>query len=132
MVKAESHWRIEMFKKVDDVFFNVDDMDKAVAFYRDKLGLPVKYESADWAELDAGNVTIALRRHGSGPEGRPELGVGEGATIVFEVDDMEAARAELEGQGVKFIGSVFDYGAVKLSAFEDLNGNVLQIYQHVR
>jgi catechol 2,3-dioxygenase-like lactoylglutathione lyase family enzyme len=125
-------WEETMFKQVDDVFFNVDDMDKAVAFYRDKLGLPVKYQSADWVELDAGNVTIALRRYGSGPEGRPELGVGEGATLVFEVDDIGAARAELEGQGVKFVGGVFDYGAVKLAAFEDLNGNVLQIYQHVR
>lgn len=121
-----------MFNKVDDVFFNVDDMDRAVAFYRDKLGLPVKYQSADWVELDAGNVTIALRRYGSGPEGRPELEVGEGATIVLEVDDIEATRAELEGRGVKFIGGIFAYGAVKLAAFEDLNGNVLQIYQHLR
>ncbi|HSR29565.1 MAG TPA: VOC family protein [Anaerolineae bacterium] len=121
-----------MFKKVDDVFFNVDDMDKAVAFYRDKVGLAVKYESADWVELDAGNVTIALRRYGSGPEGRPELGVGEGATLVFEVDDIEAARTELQGQGVEFVGGIFEYGAVKLAAFKDLNGNVLQIYQHVR
>lgn len=120
-----------MFKKVDDVFFNVDDMQKAVAFYRDKLGLGVKYESADWVELDAGNVTIALRRYGSGPEGRPELGVGEGATLVFQVEDIDAVKAELEGQGVKFIGGVFEYGSVKLAAFEDLNGNVLQIYQHV-
>jgi catechol 2,3-dioxygenase-like lactoylglutathione lyase family enzyme len=118
-----------MFKKVDDVFFNVDDMEKAVSFYRDKLGLPVKYESADWVELDAGNMTIALRRYGSGPEGRPELRVGEGATLVFEVDNIEAAKAELEGQNIKFIGGVFDYGTVKLAAFEDLNGNVLQIYQ---
>ena len=120
-----------MFKKVDDVFFNVDDMEKSVAFYRDTLGLPVKYQSGDWVELDAGNVTIALRRFGSGPEGRPELGVGEGATIVFEVDDIEAAKAELEGKGVKLLGGVFNYGAVKLAAFEDVNGNVLQIYQHV-
>jgi catechol 2,3-dioxygenase-like lactoylglutathione lyase family enzyme len=118
-----------MFKKVDDVFFNVDDMTKAVAFYRDTLGLPVKYESSDWVELDGGNVTIALRRYGSGPEGRPELGVGEGATIVFEVDDIEAVKTELKGQGVKFIGGVFEYGTVKLAAFEDLNGNVLQVYQ---
>ena len=119
-----------MFNKVDDVFFNVDDMEKSVAFYRDTLGLPVKYQSADWVEFDAGNVTIALRRYGSGPEGRPELGVGEGATIVFEVDDIEAAKSELEGQGVKFIGGVCEYGTVKLAAIEDLNGNVLQIYQH--
>jgi len=118
-----------VFTKVDDVFFNVDDMEKAKAFYRDTLGLPVKYEAADWVELDAGNVTIALRRYGSGPEGRPELGVGEGATLVFQVKDIEAAKAELEAEGVKFISGVFDYGAVKLAAFEDLNGNVLQIYQ---
>jgi catechol 2,3-dioxygenase-like lactoylglutathione lyase family enzyme len=118
-----------MFKKVDDVFFNVDDMDKAVAFYRDSLGLPVKYESADWAELDAGNVTIALRRYGSGPEGRPELGAGEGATLVFQVQDIKAAKAELESKDVKFIGGIFEYGSVKLAAFEDLNGNVLQIYE---
>jgi catechol 2,3-dioxygenase-like lactoylglutathione lyase family enzyme len=121
-----------MFKKVDDVFFNVDDMEKAVAFYRDKLGLPVKYESADWVELDAGNVTIALRRSGSGPEGRPELGVGEGATLVFEVEDLDATQAELQAQGVEFLGGIFEYGAVRLAAFEDLNGNVLQIYQHAR
>ena len=121
-----------MFKKVDDVFFNVDDMEKAVAFYRDKLGLPVKYESADWVELDAGNVTIALRRFGSGPEGRPELGVGEGATLVFEVDDLEATQAELQANGVEFLGGIFEYGAVRLAAFEDLNGNVLQIYQYAR
>jgi predicted enzyme related to lactoylglutathione lyase len=56
--------------------------------------------------------------------------VGEGATIVFQVEDIAAAKAELEGEGVKFIGGVFDYGSVKLAAFEDLNGNVLQIYQH--
>jgi catechol 2,3-dioxygenase-like lactoylglutathione lyase family enzyme len=118
-----------MFNKVDDVFFNVDDLDQAVAFYRDKLGMAVKYESADWVELDGGNVTIALRRYGSGPEGRPELAVGDGATIVFEVDDIEATKAALEAQGVKFISGVFEYGTVKLAAFEDLNGNVLQIYQ---
>ena len=117
-----------MFKKVDDVFFNVDDMEKAKAFYRDKLGLAVKYEAADWVELDAGNVTIALRRYGSGPEGRPELGVGEGATIVFEVDDIAAVKKDLEAKGIKLIGGVFEYGSVKLAAFEDPNGNVLQIY----
>ncbi len=119
-----------MFTKVDDVFFNVDDMERALAFYRDTLGLPVEYESEDWVELDAGNVTVALRRYGSGPEGRPELGVGEGATLVFEVDDIEAAKAELEDKGVRFIGGIFEYDRVRLAAFEDLNGNVLQIFEY--
>ena len=116
-----------MFRKVDDVFFNVDDMDQAVAFYKDTLGLAAKYQTADWTEFDGGSVTIALRRFGSGPEGRPELGVGAGATLVFEVDDLETAREELEGRGVRFLGGVFEYGSVKLAAFEDLNGNVRQV-----
>ena len=119
-----------MFKKVDYVFFNVDDMEKAKAFYCDKLGMSAKYETADWVELDAGNATIALRRYGSGPEGRPELGVGEGATLVFEVDDLAAAKEEMEEKGVAFIGDIIDYGGVKLAVFEDLNGNILQIYEH--
>jgi catechol 2,3-dioxygenase-like lactoylglutathione lyase family enzyme len=121
-----------MFVRVDNVFVNVYGMDQALAFYRDTLGLPVRYQSPEWVELDAGNVTIALRRFGSGPEGRPELGVGEGATVVFEVLDIETARAELEDRGVQFTGGVFEYGPVKFGVFKDPNGNVLQIYQCVR
>jgi catechol 2,3-dioxygenase-like lactoylglutathione lyase family enzyme len=114
------------------VFFNVDDMDQAVAFYKDTLGLAIESQMADWNELDGGSVTIALRRFRSSPEGRPELGVGAGATLVFEVDDLETAREELEGRGVRFLAGVFEYGSVKPAAFEDLNGNVLQVYEHVR
>ena len=113
-----------MFRRVDDVFFNVDDMDPAVAFYRDTLGLAVKYHAADWTELHGGNVTIALRRFGPGPGGRPELGVGAGAPLVFEVDD-------LERRGVRFFGGVSEHGSMKLAAWEDLNGNVLQVYEHI-
>lgn len=121
-----------MFTRVDNAFFNIEDMEAAVAFYRDVLGLPAKVQSDDWVELGAGNVTIALRRFGSGPEGRPELGVGEGATVVFEVEHLEATRVELEGRGVKFTGDVFEVGPVKFAVFEDPNGNLLQIYQCVR
>ena len=121
-----------MFTRVDDVFCNVDDMDQAVAFCRGVLALPVRFLSDDGSDLDAGNVTIALRRFGSGPEGRLGLGVGKGATIVFEVEDIEATRAELEGRGVQFAGDVFEVGPVKFSIFEDPNGNVLRIYQCVR
>jgi catechol 2,3-dioxygenase-like lactoylglutathione lyase family enzyme len=103
-----------------------------VAFYRDTLGLPVRYRPDGWVELDAGNVTIGLRRLGSGPEGRPELGVGQGVTIVFEVEDISTARAELEDRGVQFAGGVFEYGPVRFAVFEDPDGNLFQIYQCVR
>jgi lactoylglutathione lyase len=38
----------------------VADMDKAVAFHRDVLGLPPRFTSPHWSEFDTGDVTLAL------------------------------------------------------------------------
>ena len=38
----------------------VADMEKAVAFYRDTLGLPLKFQSPGWSEFATGEVTLAL------------------------------------------------------------------------
>ena len=38
----------------------VADMDKAVKFHRDVLGLKVKFESPGWSEFVTGKTTLAL------------------------------------------------------------------------
>src|ERR1700745_793907 len=38
----------------------VADMDKAVKFYRDVLGLNLKFESPGWSEFATGEITVAL------------------------------------------------------------------------
>ncbi len=38
----------------------VSDMDKAVAFYRDTLGLTVRFTTPFWSEFETGDVTLAL------------------------------------------------------------------------
>src|SRR6478735_3604912 len=49
---------------LDHVYYWVTDMDRAVAFYRDVVGLPLIRRSGDeWAEFDAGAVRLAL--HGA-------------------------------------------------------------------
>ena len=53
-----------MFQKVDYVMVMVSDMQRSVSFYRDKLGLPLKFESKDWSEFQTGETTLAL--HGGG------------------------------------------------------------------
>lgn len=53
----------------------VDDMDKAVAFYRDTFGLTVKFASPFWSEFETGDVTLALHPAGErNPAGAVELG----------------------------------------------------------
>lgn len=74
----------------------VADMDKAVAFHRDTLGLTLKFESPGWSEFLTGDTTLAL--HGASsenPPGRVELG--------FAVDDLKALYAARAENGLDFV-----------------------------
>src|ERR1700693_594166 len=53
----------------------VADMNKAVRFYRDMLGLPLKFESPGWSEFITGETTLALHPASEkNPAGAVELG----------------------------------------------------------
>ena len=53
-----------MFKQMDYTMVVVSDMQRSVEFYRDKLGVPLKFQSPEWTEFDTGATTLAL--HGGG------------------------------------------------------------------
>ena len=53
-----------MFKQIDYTMVIVSDMARSIEFYRDKLGIPLKFESPDWTEFLTGTTTLAL--HGGG------------------------------------------------------------------
>ncbi len=73
----------------------VADMDRAVGFYRDTLGLAVRFESPEWSELTTGETTLALHPASSAnPPGSVQLG--------FTVADLPAVCRELVGRGVRF------------------------------
>lgn len=75
-----------------EVVLPVADMEAQTGFYRDVLGLEVERAGEFWTTFRTGACTFAL--HGGG---RPE---GAGARIVFRVDDVEAERKRLAGEGV--------------------------------
>ncbi len=73
----------------------VADMGKAVAFYRDTLGLKLRFESPEWSEFDTGGTTLALHpASAENPAGRVELG--------FNTGDIHAEHKALSARGVKF------------------------------
>jgi catechol 2,3-dioxygenase-like lactoylglutathione lyase family enzyme len=113
---------------LDHVYYWTADLDRAVKFYQDVLGLRLAFrEGSKWAEFEAGPIRLAL--HGA-VEGRAiEEG---GATAVFRVDDLDASRARLETEGVEFeehIGEVEGYA--RFASFRDPDGNIVQIIEYV-
>jgi predicted enzyme related to lactoylglutathione lyase len=116
-----------MLGPLDHVYYWTSDMDRAVKFYQEVLGLRLRFrEGSRWAEFEVGPVRLAL--HGV-PEGRGiEPG---GGTAVFRVPDLDAARAGLEARGAAFDEHVGEVeGFARFASLRDPDGNVLQIIEY--
>jgi len=94
-----------MFKQIDYTMVVVSDMKRSVEFYREKLGIPLKFESPDWTEFATGATTLAL--HGGGVPGPPPAGdpskVAGACSIGFNVDDVDKTYEELKAKGIRFV-----------------------------
>lgn len=116
-----------MASGVATVWVPVDDMDRAVRFYTDVLGLELGDRQGDeWAEISANGVTIGLNgreRAGSGG------GSGGGAVISFQPDgDLDGEVGALRERGVEFTGEISDHPWGRIAPFQDSEGNALQFY----
>jgi len=116
-------------RPLDHVYYWTRDMDRAVAFYRDVVGLRLLRQEGDqWAAFDAGPIQFAL--HGAGEGHAPPVG---GATAVFRVDDLDTAVQSLQERGVVFgdhLGEVA--GFARFRSFTDPDGNTVQLIEYVR
>jgi len=104
----------------------VTDYPRAVEFYRGTLGLEQsqEYGRIPGGEFETGNLTLQILDSAAvGREFAPN-----GSPIALRVDDVEAARAELEGQGVEFLGETIDSGVCHMAHFKDPDGNVLILH----
>ena len=105
------------------VMLFVADMDRAVKFYRDTLGLPLKFQSPGWSEFVTGETTLALHpASGEHPAGGVRLG--------FNVADLHAFHKEMTAKGVKFPmpPTKQDFGG-ELAQFADSEGAHVTVAQ---
>jgi predicted enzyme related to lactoylglutathione lyase len=117
--------------EIMEVILYVEDMDSQVSFYRDKLGLQVKfpketssYGEEFWVELDCGPCTLALHTGGKRRFG------ADAPKIVFRVGDILAARQELTDQEVE-MGEIRSAApGVWVSDGIDPEGNKFSIESH--
>jgi catechol 2,3-dioxygenase-like lactoylglutathione lyase family enzyme len=112
-------------KGADLVYFFVSDMERAVTFYQDVLGLRLLYRTGDdWAQFEAGPVRLGLHASGQGEH-------RAGGTVAFRVDDLDASRLELAARGISFTPEGGGEGdAPRFVEFQDPDGNVLGLLEY--
>jgi predicted enzyme related to lactoylglutathione lyase len=111
---------------VDFIPLPTRDLDTAVQFYGEVLGLPrsVYMPERNFAEFETGNLTLSVMN-------AEKMGLGhhpQATQIALHVDDVAQARTELEARGVKFQGETFDTGVCHMAFFQDPDGNALMLH----
>lgn len=114
-----------MIRRIWDVTLTVRGLGRAVHFYQEILGLPLKYRFHDYAGFDVGGVELGLKTWGGLEPPRK----GE-PTVNFLVDDIDRFCAELAKRGVNFIKGPenTDRGG-RIAIFLDPDGNTIQLFQ---
>jgi len=106
----------------------VSNMDRAVRFYTEVLGMKVEYRFGDqWASLKTDDgMTVGLH-----PASKESPAGRKGSiTIGFEVSEsIERAVTAMKEKGVKFVGPIVDDKEIKAAHFEDPDGNEMYIVE---
>jgi predicted enzyme related to lactoylglutathione lyase len=102
------------------------DIERACGFYGTTLGLRRSAYLPDrhFAEFETGNLTLSIIN----PE---RMGIEHHVSrnpIALHVEDIEAARAELEQRGVTFMGDTLDTSVCHMAFFADPDGNALMLH----
>jgi len=121
-----SNAQASLITGTDFITVATQDFERAIEFYGGVLGLP---ESKRWGdrpgvEFETGNLTIAIMQSDAfGLEFR-----ANNHPIELRVDDVAAARAELESRGITFEADTLDSGVCHQAFFADPDGNALAIH----
>jgi predicted enzyme related to lactoylglutathione lyase len=108
------------------------DIERAKAFYRDKLGLEPEEELPGGIWYRAGGIRFLLYP-------TPSAGTAQNTAVGFAVDDIGKVVAELKERGVVFeeydfpglktVDSIADTGPIRAAWLKDSEGNILGIVQ---
>ena len=117
--------------QIGQIFVNVKDLDRAIAFYRDMLGMTFLFQAPpNMAFFDCGGVRIML-----GIADRPELD-HPASIIYYKVDDIEKVAEVFKARGVEFILDPHLVAPMPtydlwLADFKDSEGNILALMSEV-
>jgi methylmalonyl-CoA/ethylmalonyl-CoA epimerase len=119
-----------MLGPIAQIALPVHDLDRAVACYRDHLGLPLLFQVPGLAFFDLHGIRLMLSR----PEGVNDT---PGSVLYFRVDDLPATWTALRDRGVAWIDEPHLVATMPdhdlwMAFFKDSEGNTLAAMSEVR
>jgi len=117
--------------QIGQIAINVHDTGRAVAFYRDQLGMKLLFTAGQLAFFDADGIRLMLT-----PPEKPEFD-HPASILYFKVPDIQQAHATLSQRGVKFedtphlIARMPDH-ELWMTHFRDSENNLLSLMSEVR
>jgi predicted enzyme related to lactoylglutathione lyase len=117
-----------MIKGVAAVWLPVTDMERAVRFYGETLGLRETERDSDWSAFDANGLMVGL----NGSDEESPRGDG-GALVAFQPEgELEDEVQRLRDAGVEFPDGISEHPWGRIVPFKDPDGNDLQLYSPPR
>jgi catechol 2,3-dioxygenase-like lactoylglutathione lyase family enzyme len=100
------------------------DTERSRRFYVETLGL--RPDERSWNEFWVGETCFAIWEPGRfGMDFQPQ----PNGIALLRVEDVAAARQELEAKGVEFVGETVDTGVCHMATFRDPDGNELVLHR---
>ena len=110
-------------EQIDFISIPTRDTARALAWYRDVLGLPASEVTE--GEVETPNVTLSFWE----PEKDNLPFAPNTAGFGIRVSNVSRARTELESKGVEFIAETWDSGVCHFAAFRDPDGNTIILHR---
>jgi lactoylglutathione lyase len=112
----------------------VGDMKRSVSFYRDVLGLPLKFESPGWTEFATEGATLALHAsEGATPEREdPEKHPAGRCRPGLSTPNLDAFHAKMVEKGVPCVQAPRDLFGARIAQYLDPDGLVISVSEERR
>ena len=120
------------------VRYIVDDVDRAIDFYTNRLGFEVEMHPAPgFARLRRGDLALMLNTPGAGGAGQSSSAgatpaPGGWARFQIEVGDIEATMSEIKAAGVSVRTDVVQGNGGRQAVIEDPAGNAIELLEPMR
>ena len=110
----------------------VSDMKRSVAFYRDVIGLPLKFDSPEWSEFATEGATFALHRSEQPPSAQDESEPAGRCRPGLGVPDLEAFHLRMVEHNVVCTQQPKDLFGAKIAQYLDPDGLAISVSEERR